>query len=220
MRASPDGKVPVIWHAGHSTGNASVELTRGGPAMTATHAQVDDVNTEAGAFAGKVLGDISACMVTLLAALGDRLGLFKDLAANGPATSGELAQRAGVNERYAREWLGGIATAGYVLYDPGSSRFTLPPEHTPSLAQESGPFFVGGPYQLLLAEIGQIGRVAEAFRTGGGVPQAAYDESLWEGQERFSAGWVDNLLTQVWLPALPEVQAKLQRGAAVADVGC
>ena len=186
--------------------------------MVTTQAAIDQ--PKADAFTSRVLGDTSGCMVTLLAALGDRLGLFKELAAHGPATSVELAARAKINERYAREWLGGMAAAGYLEYDPASGRFTLPAEHEPSLAQEGGPFFVGGSYQLLLAEIGQIGRVAEAFRSGDGVPQSAYDESLWEGQERFGAGWVENLLTQVWLPALPEVQAKLERGAAVADVGC
>jgi SAM-dependent methyltransferase len=186
--------------------------------MVATQSEPDHAKTME--FAGKALGDRSACMVTLLAALGDRLGLFKDLAAHGPATSIELAERTGVHERYAREWLGGMAAASYVEYDPDSGRFTLPPEHAPTLAQEGGPIFAGGHYQTMLATIAQIGRVGDAFRTGGGVPQSAYDNSLWEGQERLSARWVENLLTQVWLPALPKVQAKLERGAAVADVGC
>jgi SAM-dependent methyltransferase len=186
--------------------------------MVTMHAEIDQVKTEA--FSGRVLGDISACMVTLLAALGDRLGLFKHLATLGPSTSGELAARTGVNERYAREWLGGMTAARYVTYDPDSGRFALPPEHAPTLAQEDDPFFIGGQYQTMLAAIAQIGRVEEAFRTGGGVPQAAYGDSLWDGQARVSAKWTANLLTQVWLPALPEVQTKLKRGAAVADVGC
>lgn len=201
-----------------ATSESPAKLGDGGEQMATTQTAIDQAKTEA--FAGRVLGDTSTCMATLLAALGDRLGLFKELTAHGPATSVELAARAGVNERYAREWMGGMAAAGYLEYDPTSHQFTLPPEHAQTLSQEGGPFFVGGPYQMLLAEIGQIDRVAEAFRSGDGVPQSAYDESLWEGQERFSAGWVENLLTQVWVPALPEVQAKLERGAAVADVGC
>lgn len=186
--------------------------------MVATQPKIDQVRMQA--FAGKVLGDLSAFMTSVLAALGDRFGLFKDLDEKGPATSAELADRAGINERYAREWLGGMLSAGYLEYDPASGRFALPLEHVPSLAQEGGPFFVGGGYQLMLAEIGQIGRVEEAFRTGGGVPLSAYDERLWEGQERFSIGWVDNLLTQFWIPALPDVQSKLERGVAVVDIGC
>ena len=75
------------------------------------------------AFVGKVLGDTSATMATAFAIIGDRLGLFKDLAAHGPATSAELAARTGINERYAREWLGGMATAGYLEYEPAAGRF-------------------------------------------------------------------------------------------------
>jgi SAM-dependent methyltransferase len=186
--------------------------------MSAAHAEVDLART--GEFAGKVLGDVSAAIVTILAGLGDRLGLFKALAAAGPATSAALAARAGVSERYAREWLGGMTAAGYIQYDPASRSFTLPAAHAAVLAQEGGPFFVGGPYELLLAEIGQLDRLEQAFRTGEGIPPSAYDDHLWEGQERFSAGWVEHQLTQVWLPALPGVQAQLARGAAVADVGC
>ncbi len=97
------------------------------------------------AFVGKVLGDTSGMTVTLMAYLGDRLGLFKDLETHGPATCDQLADRAGINDRYAREWLSAMACAGYLEYDPGSSRFTLPPEHAPVLAQEYGPFFFAVP---------------------------------------------------------------------------
>lgn len=99
---------------------------------------------EVEAFVGKVLGDASGMFATLLASIGDRLGLFKDLAANGPANSAELAARAGIDERYAREWLGGVASAGYLEYDPASGRFALPPNHAPALADEGGPAFFGG----------------------------------------------------------------------------
>ncbi len=98
---------------------------------------------KAEAFVEKVLDDTSGLTVTVLAAIGDRLGLFKDLATNGPATSAQLAARAGINERYAREWLGGMTSAGYLEYDPASGRFTLPPEHVPVLAEEGGEFFGG-----------------------------------------------------------------------------
>ena len=77
------------------------------------------------AFVGKVLSDTSAAMTTALASIGDHLGLFKDLASHGPSTSIELAARTDTNERYIREWLGGMATAGYLHYDPASGRFML-----------------------------------------------------------------------------------------------
>lgn len=171
-------------------------------------------------FVHKVLGDTSATMTTLLAAIGDRLGLFKDLAAKGPATSAELAARAGVNERYAREWLGGMMTAGYLHYEPETRRFTLPPEHVPALAKEGGPFFFGGALAMFPPLLGVFDQVAESFRKGGGVPPAAYGERWWDGMDRFTRGWFDNFLTEQWIPAMPEVKRHLEKGAAVADVGC
>ena len=73
-------------------------------------------------FTGRVLADSAAAATIVLAALGDRTGLFKDLAGHGPATSGELASRTGLAERYVREWLGGMFAAGYLTYE------ALPPE--------------------------------------------------------------------------------------------
>src|SRR5437660_10451285 len=119
-------------------------------------------------FIGKVVEQISGTMTTLLAAIGDRLGLFKNLANQGPATSTELASRTKLNERYLREWLGGMATAGYLNYDGATSRFSLPAEHASVLAQENGPFFVGVMYQLLPAFTGIFDKVLPAFRKGGG----------------------------------------------------
>src|SRR6266536_1054106 len=94
---------------------------------------VDQAKQEA--FIGKALADASGAFVTVLAGIGDRLGLFKDLAAHGPSSSAELAARTGVNERYAREWMGGMASAGYLEYDPANGRFKLPPEHAPAPLQ-------------------------------------------------------------------------------------
>ena len=182
-----------------------------------TQQSVDQAKTEA--FLGKVLTDASGMTVTIMAAIGDRLGLFQQLA-QGPATSAQLAARAEINERYAREWLGAMASASYVEYDPASERFTLPAEHVPVLAQENGPIFFGGMHQMLTGMVGPLNQLIQAFQHGGGVPQSAYDHNMWDGLERFTAGWFENLLIPVWLPAMPEVQAKLERGALVADVGC
>jgi len=183
----------------------------------ATQQTVDQAKTEA--FLGKVLTDTSGLTTTILASIGDRLGLFKHLA-QAPATSAELAARAEINERYAREWLGAMASAGYLEYDTQSQRFTLPAEHLPVLAQEDGPFFLGGMHQMLVGMIGPLNHLIQAFQHGGGVPQSAYDHNLWDGLERTTAGGFEHLLIPVWLPAMPEVEAKLEQGALVADVGC
>src|SRR5438876_12100225 len=98
-------------------------------------------------FVGKVVEQISGTMTTLLGAAGDRWGLFKNLAAEGPATSAELASRTKLNARYLREWLGGMATAGYLNYDRTTKRFSRPAEHAAAIAHGTGPFLVGGMYQ-------------------------------------------------------------------------
>ncbi|HZU01889.1 MAG TPA: methyltransferase domain-containing protein [Ktedonobacteraceae bacterium] len=182
-----------------------------------TQQSIDQAKIEA--FLGKVLTDTSGLAVTVMASIGDRLGLFKELA-RGSASSVELASRTGLNERYVREWLGAMASAGYVEYDPARGRFTLPPEHIPILAQENGPFFFGGAHQMLIGMVGPLKQLEQAFREGGGVPQSAYDDNVWDGMERFTKSWFENLLTQQWIPAMPDVEAMLVQGARVADVGC
>jgi SAM-dependent methyltransferase len=171
-------------------------------------------------FVHRVLGDTSALTTAVLGALGDRLGLFKDLHAHGPASSAGLARRAGVQERYAREWLRAMASASYLTYDPTTDQFTLPPEHAPVLAQETGPVFFGGVWEMLMGMLRPIDKLAQTFKEGGGVSQAEYPDATYHGMDRFTAGWFENLLVQQWLPAVPAVQAALDRGIDVADVGC
>ena len=179
--------------------------------------QIDEAKLEE--FMGKIVGDLSGTVVTAMCVLGDRLGLFKDLAANGPATSEQLAARTGTQERYVREWLGSLSSAGYIEYDPASARFTLPPEHAMALAQEGGPAFVSGGHQMAIGMLGPLDELMEAFLQGGGVPQTSYGNNVWTGMERFTGTWFENLLIQQWLPAVPHVQSKLESGASVADIG-
>lgn len=172
------------------------------------------------AFLGRLMGDMAGAIAASLCALGDRLGLFKALAGGGPATSTELAERAGIHERYAREWLRGMASARYLEYDPASCRYSLPVEHALALADEGGLLFMGGAFDQLRGLAGPLDQLASAFRSGDGVPQAAYDDELYRGIERMSAGWFNNLLVQQWIPALPGVQERLEQGGNVADIGC
>lgn len=178
---------------------------------------IDEQRAEA--FVGKAMGDLSATLTVLMATIGDRLGLFTTLAEQGPATSDQLAERAGIAERYAREWLAAMAAAGYFDYDPQAGTYTLPAEHQPVLAAEGGPVFFGGVYEEMSALAGVLDQIIEAFRTGGGVAPAEYDEHFFTGLERFTAGWFNNLLLPEWLPAMPAVSQLLEAGADVADVG-
>jgi 2-polyprenyl-3-methyl-5-hydroxy-6-metoxy-1,4-benzoquinol methylase len=178
----------------------------------------DEARAEA--FVGTVLTNFGAAFAGLLTGIGDKLGLFKDLAGAGPATSVELAERTGIDERYAREWLAEMQAVGYLELEPVSGRYSLPAEHVPVLAQERGEVFFGGAHQMLLGLGDAIPLLVDAFRNGGGVPQSAYGDDWWDGMARFTASWFENLLLPVWIPAMPDVQAKLEGGCRVADVGC
>ena len=107
-----------------------------------TEQRVDAAKVEE--FAGRAISDFSGMMTVALCHLGDRLGLFKELGGGGPATAAELAGRAGIEERYAAEWLRGLAAPGYLDYDPATGRYGLSPEHALVLAVEGSPAFLGG----------------------------------------------------------------------------
>lgn len=166
------------------------------------------------------MNDASAAVVVILATLGDRLGLFKALARHDPATSREISARTGLQERYVREWLAAMASAGYLRYHPEEKGFELPPDHAPALVRENGPLFLSGLLEMLPPLLGSLDHLAEAFRAGGGVSPGAYGGDLWEGMERFSAAWFESALIPRWIPAMPEVEKRLRAGATVADVGC
>jgi 2-polyprenyl-3-methyl-5-hydroxy-6-metoxy-1,4-benzoquinol methylase len=173
------------------------------------------------AFAERVLGDYAGANAFFMAGIGDRLGLFKELAANGAATSDELATWTRLQERYVREWLGGMAAAGYLDYDPATGRYALPADHVPVLAEEAGPFFFGSAFFDFSTNFGETyRRLVDAFRDGGGVPQSEYGAEVAESIERFTAPWFEHMLVQQWLPLMPDTLAKLEEGAIVCDVGC
>ena len=175
---------------------------------------------KADAFVGKVLGDTVGLATTAMASIGDRLGFFRDLATNGPSSSTELAVRTNTQERYVREWLAALGNAGYLEYDPLTRRYTLPPEHAPVLAQEAGPVFFGGVHEEFVGLLGPFEQLLGHIRSGGGLGLDDYPDTMYEGIDRFTSGWFENLLIQVWLPLVPDVTTKLQNGARVADVGC
>jgi hypothetical protein len=171
------------------------------------------------AFAGRVVGDIAATMSTIFCALGDKLGLFSALASGGPATPAQLAERTATDERYVREWLHGLTAGGYLELDRATGLFSLPAAHAAVLADEGGVWFLGGGYQEVAGMLPVLGRIESAFREGGGVPQAAYADDAYDGMARFTRAWFDHRLNGDWLPALPDLQQRLQAGLRWADVG-
>ena len=156
--------------------------------------------------------------------LGARLGLYGTLADRGPATSAELAERAGIAERYAREWLEQQATAG-ILHGEGdtdSPRFSLPPGHAEVLLDGDSLSYMGASVTQLLSIRNAFEQVVEAFRTGGGVPYEAYGVDSVEGQGAGNRPVFLTTLPNEWLPNIPHLHERLSADppARVVDVGC
>ncbi len=173
-----------------------------------------------GQFMNQVVSDVGAAMSGALVVIGDRLGLYRAMAALGPTTASELAKRTETTQRYVQEWLNAQAAGGYVTYDPKSERYTLPPEQAYALADESSPVFCPGLFQVTKAVWDADEKITKNFREGGGTEWGAQHPCLFEGTERFfRAGYIGNLVG-AWIPALDGVKEKLERGAQVADVGC
>jgi 2-polyprenyl-3-methyl-5-hydroxy-6-metoxy-1,4-benzoquinol methylase len=171
-------------------------------------------------FVVRMLGDLGGALSVPLVRIGDRLGLYKALHADGPMTPSELATRTNIAERYAREWLSHQAASGYLTYDPGTGRFTLPPEQAMVFAEPNSPVYLQGGFDLAVATIENQALVESAFRTGKGVGWGEQSQCLFCAAGRFFRPGYHNNLVASWLPALDGVAAKLERGAKVADVGC
>jgi SAM-dependent methyltransferase len=180
-----------------------------------------EVNTDKlNSFMGKMVGDFGTALNASLMLIGDKLGLYKALAAKGPMNAAELAQATGTSERYVREWLAAQAASGYVEYDAGSGKFSMQPEQALALADEDSPVFMGGIGDLVAATFLDEPKIADAFKTGKGVGWNRRSECLFCGTARFFRTGYRHHLVQEWLPALDGVVEKLERGARVADVGC
>jgi len=172
------------------------------------------------AFVHQALGDVSGALTASLVVIGDKLGLYKEMAAAGPLTPAELATRTGTQERSIREWLAAQAAAQYVTYDTATGRYTLPPEHAHVLTAEESPACVIGAFHSMMAATKAEPKVTEAFRTGRGVGWHEHDPGLFVGVERFFRPGYNANLVDAWIPALNGVKEKLEKGAKVADVGC
>jgi len=171
-------------------------------------------------FLGRALVDFGATFHAALVRIGDKLGLYKGLAAGGPQTSAELAKRTGTTERYIREWLSAQAAGGYVSYDPILGKFYLTEEQAFAMADETSPAFMPGAFQVALAAIKAEEQLAERFKSGAGFGWHEHHHELFVGTERFfRPGYAANLIA-AWIPALEGVDEKLKKGGRVADVGC
>jgi SAM-dependent methyltransferase len=187
---------------------------KGADEMTET---LDAARAEA--FGERMLGALNDAALILLASLGQRTALFDTMAELAPSTSAQIADQAGLQERYVREWLGGMVASGVVEYDPGEGTYHLPAEHAAALTRAAGPNNMGAfaAYVPVLASVED--EVAECFRTGGGVPYSSYPR-LQEVMAEDTGAVFDATLIDATLPLSPGLVDRLREGIDVADVGC
>jgi len=170
-------------------------------------------------FSKHVFGALQGAMTSAMIHLGDRLGLYAELAKNGPANSSELAERTGLDERWLREWLHQQGAAG-VLDHEGGERFSLSPEARVVLAEENHPAFGCGMFSSLPETIAVLEKLPEAFKTGIGLDYDALGPGGAAGVERGFAPWFRTLLVPMALPRIEGLVPALEAGVRVADVGC
>ena len=186
--------------------------------MTAIEERTEIDQARFEAFGDRMVGMLNAGCTALLASIGHQTGLFDALAA-GAFTSEELAGRAALNERYVREWLGGLTVAGVVEYDPTVRTYSLPPEHAGWLTVEAGPNNLARTMQFipLLAQVEQD--IVRCFREGGGLSYAHYPR-FHALMDEDSRSLVDAALIGGVVPLVEGLDARLRAGIEVADVGC
>ncbi|HEV2576498.1 MAG TPA: class I SAM-dependent methyltransferase [Acidobacteriaceae bacterium] len=171
------------------------------------------------AFVGQFVNDLGAAVHSGMVVIGEKLGLYKALA-EMPMTSTELAAKTKTDERYVREWLASQAAGGYVTFEEKTGKFSLSPEQAFTLAAEDSPAYLPGAFELALASLAAVPRIAASFKTGEGMGWGEHVEGVFHGCEKFfRPGYAANLMSS-WIPSLEGVQEKLEKGAMVADVGC
>ncbi|MFI5652455.1 class I SAM-dependent methyltransferase [Streptomyces anulatus] len=187
--------------------------------MTSTTQQaLDPVRQEE--FAGRMVQVLNDSCLGYLCSLGHRTRLFDVMAELSASTSEQIAEAAGLNERYVREWLGGVTVGGIVVYDPADRTYRLPPEHAASLCRAAGPDNLASFLQDL-ALIGLVeDEVVTAFRDGGGVPYSSYPK-FQELQAEETARVYDAALVGTIIPLVPGLPDRLGSGGGldVLDIG-
>jgi hypothetical protein len=170
-------------------------------------------------YAKRVFGALGGAMTAAMIFAGDRMGLYRALAGAGALTPAELAARAGLDERWLREWLYQQGAAGVLAYR-GDDRFELTPEGEAVLADERHPACGVGFFEQLPQLLAVAARLPEAFRSGRGLPYDALGPEGARGIERGIAPWFRALLVPFALPRVAGVVERLRDGVSVADVGC
>ncbi|HEU5003329.1 MAG TPA: class I SAM-dependent methyltransferase [Actinomycetota bacterium] len=183
--------------------------------MASTEVALDPQKMEEAA--GRIMSLYVGSMMTYMIDIGHRTGLLAT-AAQGPGTAAELAARAGLHERYVREWLGAVVTGGLFDYDPESRTYALPAEA--AIVLTAGPMPMSA-FAGLQTHLGKhVGDLARVFREGGGVPYSAFRPEFTDLMDQIGRAWYDCSLVDAYLPQVEGLTATLEAGAAAADFAC
>jgi 2-polyprenyl-3-methyl-5-hydroxy-6-metoxy-1,4-benzoquinol methylase len=185
--------------------------------MSVRETQFD--KTKAEAFAGTILNALNQGSLCLMVSVGHRTGLFDVMSAMPPSTSEEIASRAGLNERYVREWLGAMVTGRVIDVDPSTSRFSLPAEHAAFLTRAAAADNLAVFAQYIAILGGVEDAIVECFRAGGGVPYSKF-ERFHEVMAEDSGQSVLSSLESHILPLVPGLTDRLSNGIRMLDAGC
>lgn len=170
-------------------------------------------------FAERMMGVLNEGAVALMSSIGHRTGLFDTLAQIPPATGAQIAEAAGLNERYVQEWLDGMVVSRVLDYNPNTGQYALPDEHAAFLTRSVAPDNIAmfAQYIPLLGKIED--RVLDCFYNGGGVPYSEYERFVEVMAEDSGQTVVAALLDKI-LPLAPGLGEELEAGIVVLDVGC
>jgi 2-polyprenyl-3-methyl-5-hydroxy-6-metoxy-1,4-benzoquinol methylase len=183
-------------------------------------AQEESADTaKAQAFAERLLTILNDGALCLMISVGHRTGLLDAMRDAAPSSSAEIAARAGLNERYVREWLGAMVTGRIVNIDPARNRFSLPPEHAAFLTRAAGADNIGV-FAQYIALLGSVeDEIVECFKKGGGVPYARFPRFQEVMAEDSGQSVLSSLESHI-VPLVPGLREKLTSGIHVLDLGC
>jgi 2-polyprenyl-3-methyl-5-hydroxy-6-metoxy-1,4-benzoquinol methylase len=177
-----------------------------------------DVNKQ-DVFAEKLLNTLNNGALALMISIGHRTGLFDTMNTLPYSSSLEVADAAGLNERYIREWLGAMTVSKVIECDPVTKKYLLPSEHAAVLTREAGAdnMAVFTQYMSVLGSVED--KVVDCFKKGGGVPYSEFKRFHEVMAEDSGQSVVSSLFDHI-LPLVPGLTGKLENGIKVLDLGC